>query len=211
MVDGTEGLMSPRLRRLFADFQRLTKIFEGHPYIAVKSVVGNPPEEYIIEYQVAGLREVNGKIEEGRGHKARIKLPAGYPREAPLCQMLTPVFHPNIAPHAICIADAGQWSASEPLHELVIRIGQMICYQRYNVKSPLNGEAARWASENIGRLPADKANLEPAVNPLDIDVSASAVKPPEEVRYCGKCGYKVSEIARFCNMCGSAITGARQS
>ena len=52
------------------------------------------------------------------------------------------LFHPNIAPHAICIGD--HWSAGEPLVALGIRIGEMIAYQSYNTKSPLNGEAARW-------------------------------------------------------------------
>ena len=59
--------------------------------------------------------------------------------------MLTPIFHPNIAPHAICIGD--HWSAGEPLASIMARIGEMIAYQSYNTKSPLNGEAARWVKE----------------------------------------------------------------
>jgi predicted Zn finger-like uncharacterized protein len=71
--------------------------------------------------------------------------------------MLTPVFHPNIAPHAICIGD--HWSAGESLSSLVTRIGEMLAYQSYNTKSPLNGEAAKWVDQNVERLPLDPVNM----------------------------------------------------
>src|SRR5438128_769306 len=80
--------------------------------------------------------------------------PLDYPRPPPQCRMLTPIFHPNIAPHAICIGD--HWSAGEPLCSIVARIGELIAYQSYNTKSPLNGEAARWTTENVDRLPLDE-------------------------------------------------------
>jgi predicted Zn finger-like uncharacterized protein len=73
--------------------------------------------------------------------------------------MLTPVFHPNIAPHAICIGD--HWSAGEPLAALVARIGELLAYQSYNTKSPLNGEAARWTSEHLDELPLDPVSMFP--------------------------------------------------
>jgi hypothetical protein len=75
----------------------------------------------------------------------------------PQCRMLSPIFHPNIAPHAICVGD--HWSAGEPLWSIVARIGEMIAYQSYNTKSPLNGEAARWVDENGHRLPLDPVSL----------------------------------------------------
>ena len=71
--------------------------------------------------------------------------------------MLTPVFHPNIDPQKICIGD--HWSADQSLVELVIRIAQMICFQSYNTKSPLNAAAAVWASEHADRLPLQAVDL----------------------------------------------------
>jgi ubiquitin-protein ligase len=71
--------------------------------------------------------------------------------------MTTPVFHPNIDPQKICIGD--HWSAGQSLGELIVRIGEMICYQSYNVKSPLNGEAAAWAQANLEQLPLDHADM----------------------------------------------------
>ena len=40
-----------------------------------------------------------------KSHLVEIALPRNYPRVPPQCRMLTPVFHPNIAPHAICVGD----------------------------------------------------------------------------------------------------------
>ncbi|KKL84487.1 hypothetical protein LCGC14_1964250 [marine sediment metagenome] len=71
--------------------------------------------------------------------------------------MLTPVFHPNIDAQKICIGD--HWSAGQRLAHLIVRIGEMITYQSYNVRSPLNGEAAAWAELNQESLPLQKIDL----------------------------------------------------
>lgn len=68
-------------------------------------------------------------------------------------------FHPNIEPTAICVGD--HWTASERLTDLVIRIGEMIAYQAYNIKSPLDGEAAMWVDLNRGGLPTDTRDIHP--------------------------------------------------
>jgi hypothetical protein len=39
-------------------------------------------------------------------------------------------------------------AAPEGLDDLVIRIGRMIRYQEYSIKSPLNGLAAKWVEQN---------------------------------------------------------------
>jgi hypothetical protein len=67
--------------------------------------------------------------------------------------------HPNFDPTTICVGD--HWTAAERLVDLVVRIGEMIAYQAYNVKSPLDGEAAMWADLNQHRLPIDKRDLRP--------------------------------------------------
>lgn len=71
--------------------------------------------------------------------------------------MITLVVHPNIDPQKICIGD--HWAAGHTLAELVVRIGEMLCYQSYNVKSPLNAKAAAWAELNIPSLPLEKVDL----------------------------------------------------
>jgi len=71
--------------------------------------------------------------------------------------MLSPVFHPNIDPQKICIGD--HWNAGQSLVQLIVRIGEMITYQSYNVKSPLNGEAAAWVQSHQDQLPLEKIDL----------------------------------------------------
>lgn len=150
-------MSSVRLRRLFADYEKVTRYVREHPRIELVQAEGNPPERYQLHYQVLGLRRKDEELVEVNSHLVEITLPRDYPRTPPQCRMLTPVFHPNIAPHAICIGD--HWSAGEPLPSLIARIGEMITYQSYNTKSPLNGDAARWTDKNQESLPLESVSM----------------------------------------------------
>lgn len=146
--------MSVRLRRLKADFDKLCTIFTQKSRIQIKKTIGDPPEKYQIEYLVTGMeKSIEGPLHLRSNFLVEITLTGSYPRMAPQCKMLTPVFHPNIAPHAICIGD--HWAAGESLANLVVRIAEMLAYQSYNLKSPLNGDAAKWTDENRAKLPLD--------------------------------------------------------
>ena len=145
----------PRLRRLVADHQQVMAAFAQHPRIKVLETEGNPPEKYTVEFQVTGL--VGDAQQLGHTHRAEIFLSLDYPRRPPFCRMITPVFHPNIDPQKICIGD--HWSAGESVVDLIIRIAQMIAYQSYNVKSPLNAGAAMWAEQHESQLPLEKIDL----------------------------------------------------
>lgn len=150
--------MNVRLRRLEADWLAVREALRDHPNVQIVGTAGKPPQRYHLRYLVKGLEEKpDGSLAEKGEHVAEISLLRGYPREAPVCRMLTPVFHPNIAPHVICIGD--DWAAGESLVELIFRIGEMIAYQSYNTKSPLNGVAAKWCDENLDRLPLDATPL----------------------------------------------------
>lgn len=170
-----------RLRRLQSDYEKLRAFLGRQPRIRLIQAQGTPPERYQLEYQICGLREVDEQLQTVSNHIVEIALPLSYPRLPPQCRMLTPVFHPNIAPHAICIGD--HWSAGEPLWSMVARIGEMITYQSYNTKSPLNGEAARWAESNLDKLPLDKTNFmpddaQPAEEPAATAAPRAAVASP---------------------------------
>jgi hypothetical protein len=113
-----------------------------------------------VTYRLKGLfASPDDQVFERDEHVAEINLSLGYPRRAPQCKMLTPIFHPNFDESSICIGDF--WAASEGLDDLIIRIGRMIAYQEYNVKSPLNGRAARWTAQNANRLPVDRLEIAP--------------------------------------------------
>lgn len=146
-----------RLRRLQADFHNLRDYARRHPRLQLVQHDGDPPERYHVQYRIRSLVQKGDQLEEADEHLVEIVLPRNYPRTPPQCRMLTPIFHPNIAPHAICIGD--HWSAGEPLVSIVARIGELLAYQSYNTKSPLNGEAARWTAANIERLPLDEVSM----------------------------------------------------
>ena len=149
-----------RLRRLEADARQMQQRFASFPLIRIFNVVGDPPETYRIIYNIRGLaRGHDGKPCFREEHLVEIVLTSEYPRQSPKCKSLTPVFHPNFDPATICVGD--HWTAAERLSDLVIRIGEMIAYQAYNIKSPLDGEAAMWADLNQARLPIDPRSLIP--------------------------------------------------
>lgn len=170
-----------RLRRLTADANHLQQYVKSHPRLRMIQTHGDPPERYQIEYRIKCLRQVGNDLEIVKSHVVEIYLPKNYPRTPPQCRMLSPVFHPNIAPHAICVGD--HWSAGESLHSIVTRIGEMLAYQSYNVKSPLNGEAARWVQEHVDELPLDKVSMlvdesKAAMSDASVDEYAPPVTQP---------------------------------
>jgi ubiquitin-protein ligase len=175
-----------RLRRLAADYEKLQEFVRRHPRLKLVSTSGEPPEQYQLEYRIRSLRQTPDGVEFVGSHTVEITLPRDYPRMPPQCRMLTPVFHPNIAPHAICVGD--HWSAGEPIGSIVARIGEMLAYQSYNTKSPLNGEAARWVEQNLEQLPLDKVNMlaqkVPTTRPAATPASGPRprTEPPAAVR-----------------------------
>jgi ubiquitin-protein ligase len=156
-----------RLKRLKSDYEAVRRLANKHPKIEIEGVFGNPPEKYRLILRVQSLRERGVELEKADWHRLEVTLPRGYPRDAPLCRMLTPVFHPNIAPHAVCIGD--HWTAAESLDGMIQRVGEMLAFQSYNIKSPLNGRAAQWVEEHLTELPTDAEEffLEVAAEPED--------------------------------------------
>jgi len=153
-------MLSPRIRRLKLDYDTLIQRFANWPVIQISGTAGMPPEAYRITYQVKGLYvSPTGEIQERNTHQLEVSLSLGYPRRAPQCRMMAPVFHPNFDEGSVCIGDF--WAASEGLDDLIVRIGRMIAYQEYNTKSPLNGLAAKWAAQHPDLLPIDSRNIAP--------------------------------------------------
>ena len=151
---------SPRIRRLLLDEQMLESRLHNWPLIQISGKAGIPPEVYRFTYNIRGLFvSPSGEILERQQHILEVNLSLGYPRRAPQCRMLTPVFHPNFDDAMVCTGDF--WAASERLDDLIVRLGRMIAYQEYNTKSPLNGLAAKWAAQNAHLLPIDSRSISP--------------------------------------------------
>jgi ubiquitin-protein ligase len=173
-------MLSPRIRRLKLDHDQLQLRFAGWPLIQITGTAGMPPEVYRFVYHVKGLFVgPTGEIQERPMHHLEVNLSLGYPRRAPQCRMLTPVFHPNFDEATVCIGDF--WAASEGLDDLIIRIGRMIAYQEYNTKSPLNGLAAKWSEQHAHLFPVDARDIAPPLEKPKTD----AATPPATVNPTG--------------------------
>jgi ubiquitin-protein ligase len=167
-------MASPRIRRLAGDYDLLQRVLQNSSLIEIGGKAGMPPEIYRFTYKIKGLFVApSGDILERDTHVLEVNLSLDYPRRAPQCRMLTPVFHPNFDDASVCIGDF--WAASEGLDDLLFRIGRMIAYQEYNTKSPLNGLAAKWAAEHPDLLPIDARIIgSSALEPAQAPTSSSA-------------------------------------
>lgn len=155
----SELTLTPRLRRLDADYRQLMSAFTDHPHIHVEPVGTLPPERYRVLYSVPGLRlDAQNRVQRVYQHMVDLYLPSGYPREKPYASTFEPVFHPNFGAH-ICIAD--YWSPTQSLVEVVVQIADMLQYRLYNVNSPLNAVAANWVSENQHLVPVSNVDTMP--------------------------------------------------
>ena len=181
VTDHERSMPSPRTRRLMLDEETLQRLLQGWPLIQITGKAGIPPEIYRFTYNLRGLYvSGSGEILERDSHVLEVNLTLGYPRRAPQCRMLTPVFHPNFDDSMVCIGDF--WAASEGLDQLIIRIGRMISYQEYNTKSPLNGLAAKWAAQNSHLLPIDPRPIAPPFNdagPIPAPPGGEATPSPQ--------------------------------
>jgi ubiquitin-protein ligase len=193
--------MNVRVRRLQGEHARLQFVFAGHERIRIVESIGRPPERYVIEYTVKGLVEEGGEIKERGLHRAEITLGPGYPREMPRCVMLTPVFHPNIDHLAVCTEDIS--SAGQKLDRTVIFIGEMISFQAYNLQSPRNGDAAKWAAEHLDQLPLENVDLVPHTL-LDEGAEASIAVAAAAAVADVAAG---AETVTFCRNCGAPQSG----
>lgn len=148
-----------RMRRLVAEARQVTETFAASQVITVTPEPGPAPEKYAVLYRLKGLEKTGPSPSVREEHRIEIELGADYPRMKPQCRILTPIFHPNFDATTICVGD--HWTAGERLVDLIIRIGEMIAFQDYNIKSPLNGEAAMWTDLNRKSLPIDPRPVAP--------------------------------------------------
>jgi len=141
-------------QKLSEDFEQVKKLLKSYPNIKILKTVGDPPEQYDIEYSIKGYKtNPDGTAIPENKHEVRINLPFGYPHFPPTAKPITPIFHPDIDPDAIRIADF--WQKNHSLAELIVHIGQMICGNHYTKEEPFNQSAFEWFEERKSWLPFD--------------------------------------------------------
>jgi ubiquitin-protein ligase len=145
-------------QQIAEDYEQLKDLLELYPHISIVKAEGQPPDNYEIEYNLRGyIKEEDNTVTIGQTHRVRISLPFGYPHFAPIAKPLTPIFHPDIDPAAIRLADC--WQQNPSLPDLVLHIGEMICGSSYNLEDPFNQEAADWYRRQQKQLPLDSISI----------------------------------------------------
>jgi ubiquitin-protein ligase len=150
-------LSSPRLKRLERDFAAVTDRFSDHSFITVQAIGPAPASKYRLIYKVPSLR-IDGanRVTVSELTVVELTLPMDYPKAKPSAVAMERVFHPNFADY-VCIADF--WSPAQKLEDIIIEIGEMLQWQKYNIRSPLDAVAAQWATKNMDELPIGKIKL----------------------------------------------------
>lgn len=146
--------MNPRQKRLENEYRELRSTFDADKLVEIIAIGPVPAEKYRIVYKVPSLR-LNGK---GQPIKVdatvvEIELPHGYPKVPPVARTIAGdvVFHPNFNTTKICLAD--HWAPSTQLVDLIKEIGEMLQWQKFNIRSPLNAQAAQWSQDNKNEIP----------------------------------------------------------
>ncbi len=162
-------MTSPRLRRLANDYELLRSRFDGHEFITVEPLGSVPPEGYRVTYRVPSLRLDESNVPTVSSVTVvDFELPSGYPREKPHAASHGAVFHPNFGEY-VCIADF--WSPAQSLADIVMDVGLMLQWQKYNVQSPLNAVAADWAVKHRDELPVGTIDLSSGTQAIEITLN----------------------------------------
>jgi ribosomal protein L40E len=164
-----------RLQRLLSEHDLLKKFIATHLFIHIKEAFGFPPEKYHLVFRVDGLLQAGKSIESKSEHIVEILLPDDYPDSPPVCSMLSRIFHPNISGDRIDIKE--EWKPETTLVDCVVKIGQMIVFQRYSIKAPLNKEAAQWTVQNNKLLPLSTIDFNRGADTAPSGPPAGAAAP----------------------------------
>jgi ubiquitin-protein ligase len=176
---------SPRDRRLRADRDALRRLAEESSILAVARPPDGPaPERWTLTFRGRGLwRDDGGTVAERHEHVVEVGLGPEYPRQRPDLLWVTPVFHPNVSGSGrVCLGGySTHWAPSLRLDGLCEMLWDMLRYANFDVRSPYNLLAARWAERQPPtRFPVDR-------RPLRDRVAAArgpgAPAPPAAVRF----------------------------
>jgi ubiquitin-protein ligase len=146
--------MNPRMKRLENDYRELRTMFDADPLVEIIAIGPVPSEKYRIVYKVPSLRlDSKGQPIRVDATVVEIHLPQGYPKLPPVAKTIAGdvVFHPNFNATKICLAD--HWAPATQLVDLVREIGEMLQWDKFNIRSPLNAQAAQWSQEHKNEIP----------------------------------------------------------
>ncbi len=163
-------MASVRDRRLESDYRALRATFEAEDLVEIRAVGTAPFEKYMIVYKVPSLRlNSTGQPMRVDATVVEITLPSDYPKMPPTARTVAGdvVFHPNFNAQKICLAQ--HWAPGIQLADIVREIGEMLTWQRFNIKDSLNAIAAEWSQQHLNEIPLARVNL--GGNSVDIKIN----------------------------------------
>ncbi|MFM9108827.1 MAG: ubiquitin-conjugating enzyme E2 [Chloroflexota bacterium] len=150
--------------RLRSEHARLQAWCAERPHAArLLSVEGNPPRKYRLEFQCDSVARLSpdGQPVMADRQAMEILIPTGFPMQAPVISVVTPVVHPNIwGSGQVCLGH--YWSTQRTLDQLAAQLWRILVWdpEVTNPDSPANGAAATWYRNRAGHRPFDR--LDPA-------------------------------------------------
>jgi len=164
--------------------------------LAVVSRRGDPPTDITIELvcRTAGSTAYPARAIDRT--RARITLPARYPFQAPVVDLVPVTFHPNVySSGLVCLGI--NWLPTEGLDLLVKRIAQIITFDPalINTESPANPVAAAWylhaRAQSPRAFPTDDLGFLVATahkpKPQWRDIEITSEQPPRKTIQCERC------------------------
>jgi len=144
-----------REKRLENDFRALREFLSNRSHIQLDEIEGDPPDYCQLLFETCGIVKLdNNRPVYGFSHRIELVFPADYPRDGPIINHLTPVFHPNFYPDGnVCVST---WIPGRTVMTLVQQIDDMIAYRNFDkhfIRNAPNPEAAQWVEENWGLIP----------------------------------------------------------
>ena len=175
---------SPRNRRLRADRDALRRLAGESTILAIDDPGdGVAPERWALTFRGVGLwRDDGGAVHDRHEHVVEVGLGPEYPRQRPDLLWVTPLFHPNVSANGrVCLGGySTHWAPSLRLDGLCEMLWDMLRYANFDVRSPYNLLAARWAERQPGaHFPVDRRPLRDRL----AGARGPAVPPAPTVRF----------------------------
>jgi ubiquitin-protein ligase len=147
------GAVDPRRRlaQLKTDKNEMEKLVADNPAIRFITDGKDIPSLYTVTFRCKSfigppIKE-GGRPETGDQHRVSIYLSTEYPREAPLLNWETPIFHPNVgADGQVCLGQLlTKYLPGMGLRRVVLMVDEMLHWRNYDMLGAFNIEAAQWA------------------------------------------------------------------
>jgi len=141
-------MLDPRAQRISKVYYKLVELSAMCDNMFKFRPLNSAYTMYEIEFDgIEGLYAVGKLIKKRTAHKVVLSLPAEFPVKIPKLNMVTGVFHPNIAVNGVvCLGT--RWTPMTGIDKIIVELANMIQLKSYNLDNPYNEDAREWVLRN---------------------------------------------------------------